>query len=131
MISMEWILKMTAIAMISGLLIVLLEKSAPANALVLSAAVTVLIALTAISFLEPILSFLHRMERICGISAVYVGTLLKCLLVSMITRLGVFFCKDAGQSGMASMLELSGMLVSVWIAIPLFDALLSVLEELM
>ena len=122
---------MTAVAMISGLLIVLLEKSAPANALVLSVAVTVLIALAAISFLEPILSFLHRMERICGIPAVYVGTLLKCLLVSMITRLGVFFCRDAGQSGMASVLEMSGILVSVWIAIPLFALLLSMLEDLM
>ena len=124
-------MKITTVAMVSGLLIVLLEKTAPASALLLSVAVTVLIAFAAVLFLEPILSFLHRIERICCISSVYVGILLKCLLVSMITRRGVFFCKDAGQSGMASMLELSGMLVSVWIAIPLFDALLSVLEELM
>ena len=77
------------------------------------------------------MSFLRRLERICGVSAVYSGTMIKCLLISLITRLGVSFCKDAGQPGMASMMELAGILASVWIAIPLFDAMLSMLEELM
>ena len=52
----------------------------------------------------------------------------KCMLISLITRLGVSVCKDAGQAGMASMLEIGGTLSAVWIAIPLFEALLSTLE---
>ena len=127
---MEWILKLTLAAMISALMIVMLEKPAPVNALVLSIAVTIMIALVSVLFIEPILTFFRRLERICGISAVYTGILIKCLMISFISRLGVSFCKDAGRGGMASMLELSGMLASVWTAIPLFDAFLSMLEEM-
>ena len=123
-------MKLTSAAMISVLMIVLLEKPAPVHALILSITATIMIALVSVSFLEPILSFLQRLERICGVSAVYLGVMIKCLLISLICRLGVSFCKDAGRSGMASMLELSGIVVSVWTAIPLFEAFLSMLEEM-
>ena len=87
-----------------------------------------MIALVSFSFLEPVLSFLHKLETVFGISAVYIGTLTKCLLVSIVIRLGCSFCKDAGQHGLASVLELCGTIAAVWIAIPLFEALLSMLE---
>lgn len=127
---MESILKLVSIAMISGLLIVMLEKTAPVNALVLSIAVTVMFALVSAAFLEPVLSFLRRLENDCGVSAVYTGTMIKCLLISLVSRWGVSFCKDAGQTGMASVLELGGTLAAVWAAIPLFEAFLSMLEEM-
>lgn len=127
---MESILKLVSIAMISGLLIVMLEKTAPVNALVLSIAVTVMFALVSAAFLEPVLSFLRRLENVCGVSAVYTGTMIKCLLISLVSRWGVSFCKDAGQTGMASVLELGGTLAAVWAAIPLFEAFLSMLEEM-
>lgn len=125
---MVWVLKLTAAAMVSGLFAVLLQKTAPANALMLSMAVTVMLALASISFLEPILNFLQRLEKTCGVSSVYSTILIKCMLISLITRLGVSVCKDAGQAGMASMLEIGGTLSAVLIAIPLFEALLSTLE---
>ena len=121
---------MTSAAMISALMIVMLEKPAPVNALVLSITATIMITLASVLFLEPVLSFFHRLEQVCGIPAAYTGVMLKCLLISMISRLGVSFCKDAGRGGMASMLELSGILVSVWTAVPLFEAFLSMLEEM-
>ena len=127
---MESILKLVSIAMISGLLIVMLEKTAPVNALVLSIAVTVMFALVSAAFLEPVLSFLRRLENVCGVSAVYTGTMIKCLLISLVSRWGVSFCKDAGQTGMASVLELGGTLAAVWAAIPLFEAFLSMLEDM-
>lgn len=127
---MEWIIKLTTAAIISGLLIVLLEKTVPANALLLSAAVTVMMALASVSFLDPILSFLRRLEADCGVSAVYCGTMVKCLLISVVSRLGTAFCKDAGRAGMASLMELSGTLAEVWVAIPLFEAMMTMVEEL-
>lgn len=127
---MEWILKLTSVALISGLLIVMLKKTAPVNALMLSIAVAIMFALASIAVLEPVLSFLHRLESVCGVSAVYTGTMMKCLLISLISQLGVAFCKDTGQSGMASMLELGGTLAAVWVAIPLFETFLSMLEEM-
>ena len=125
---MEWLFKLTAVVMISGLVIAAIGKSAPTNALVLSVSVTVMIALVSIQLLDPVLSFLRKLETVCGISAVYIGIMMKCMLVSVVIRLGCAFCKDAGQPGMASVLELCGTIASVWIAIPLFEALLSMLE---
>ena len=52
------------------------------------------------------------------------------MLILLVSRLGVSFCKDAGRGGMASMLELSGILASAWTAIPLLEAFLSMLEEM-
>ena len=125
---MDWLFKLIAAVMISGLLIVSLEKPAPTNALVLSIAVTVMIVMVSLRFLEPVLSFLRKLETVCGISAVSVGIMMKCLLVSVVIRLGCAFCKDAGQPGMASALELCGTIAAVWIAVPLFEAFLTMLE---
>ena len=128
---MDWIIKLTVIALISGLLVVIIQKSAPANALLITIASAVMIALASVSFLEPILSFVRKLVKDCEISGVYTGTMIKCLLIAIVTRLGASLCKDAGQSGMASMLDFSGTIISVWIALPLFEAFLSMLEELM
>lgn len=122
---------MTAIALVSGLLIVMIQKIAPANALLITIAAAVVIALASVSFLEPILSFVRKLANDCDVSGVYAGTMIKCLLISIVTRLGASLCKDTGQSGMAFMLDFSGTIISVWIALPIFEAFLSMLEELM
>ena len=122
---------MTALALISGLLSVLVQKSAPANALLITISAAVMIALVSVSFLEPVLSFVRMVENDCAVSGVYTGAMIKCLLITIVTRLGTSLCKDQGQSGIASVLDFGGTMISIWIALPLFEALLSMLEEMM
>ena len=127
---MDLLFKLIAAVVVSGILIVTLEKTAPTSALLLSIAVTIMIASLSVSFLEPVLSFIRKLEHVSGVASVYTGIMIKCMLISVVTRLGASFCKDAGQAGMAAMLDLGGTIAAVWIAIPLFEALLAMLEEL-
>ena len=128
---MEWIFKLTVAAVISGLLAMALERSAPGMGLLLSVSVTVMLLLAAAAILEPILSFLRKLEQVCGVSSVYSAPMVKCLCIALLTRFGVSLCKDAGQAGMASALETGGSLAALWTALPLFEAFLSMLEKLL
>ena len=127
---MDWIIKLAAAAVLSALLAVMIQKTTPANALLVSIAAAVMIALASATFLQPVLSFVRKLEVDFSVSSVYTGTMIKCVLISVVTRFGISICKDAGQSGLASALDFGGTIASVWVAIPLFESLMAMLEEL-
>ena len=127
---MDWIIRLTAAAVLSGLLAVLLEKTVPVNALLVTVSAALLIIMASVSFLEPILNLIRKLESVYDVSGVYSLPMIKCLLISLIAHFGAMVCKDAGQAALASSLETAGTIAAVWIVLPLLEAFLSMLEEL-
>ena len=128
---MTILLKALAVAIIAGLLSVTLEKTVPGISLLLAVVVPAMVLLLSMSILEPIVSFLHRLGSAFGVSGMYTAPLIKCLAIALVTRLGVSLCKDAKQSGAAGALELVGSFASLYAALPLLEAFLSMMEGLL
>ena len=56
---------------------------------------------------------------------------LKCVAVGIVARLSADLCKDAGQSGLASAVELCGAAAALCISLPLVNTLLQTLGGLL
>lgn len=65
-----------------------------------------------------------------GLSEVYLRVLFKGLGICYITQITADCCRDSGQSALASQAEIAGKLSMIVIALPLFKAVLEIIEVL-
>ena len=99
--------------------------------LVLSAAVCAMIALAAAQYLEPVLDLLRRLEELGGLDGGMIAILLKCVGIGLITEIAGMVCTDSGNASLAKALQLLGTAVVLWMAVPLFDGLLTLIQEIL
>ena len=99
--------------------------------LVLSAAICVMIAIVALEYLEPVLDLLRRLEDLGRLDGAMIAILLKCVGIGLITEIAGMVCSDGGNGAMARALQLLGTAVILWMSIPLFDGLLSLIQEIL
>lgn len=94
----------------------------------------VAVSVIALSFLEPVISFLRKMESVGSLRSEYLSILVRAVGIGAVTDMAVQFCNDSGNSGMGKVLRFLGSTVMVWSSIPVFEALLelvlSVLGEI-
>lgn len=127
---MMLVLKALALAMTAGVFALTLEKGAPGVSLLLGIAAMVLILLLSMEVLSPAIHYFQDLCLALGVTGLYVSPLLKCLTIAIVTNLGVSLCKDAKQNGAASALETAGTAAALCAALPLLEAFLSMLEDL-
>lgn len=128
---MEWLFRAIILCLSAVLFASVLERTEPAIALLLGVLATVLVVLLSGEVLEPILRFLKELNRACGLSGVYTQPLIKCLAVSLMTRLGTALCRDAKHTGSAAALEFLGAAAALWTCLPLMEAFLSMLQSVL
>ena len=99
--------------------------------LVLSVAVCAMIALAAAEYLEPVLDLLRRLEELGGLDGAMIAVLLKCVGIGLITEIAGMVCTDSGNASLAKALQLLGTAAVLWLAVPLFDGLLTLIQEIL
>ena len=66
-----------------------------------------------------------------GISSVLLTPVIKCVGIALVTELGAQICKDASQGAAAAFVELCGTLCALYVALPLINSLVTVVEALL
>ena len=99
--------------------------------LALSMAVCAIIALAAAQYLEPVLDLLRRLEELGGLDGAMIAILLKCVGIGLITEIAGMVCTDSGNASLAKALQLLGTSAVLWLAVPLFDGLLTLIQEIL
>lgn len=121
---METLLRITALCVTSCALGLLLKKDVPAMQLLLTVAVTVVLLDAAADTIGEVRALLTLFTEKTGIEGDYLALTLKCVAVAVVVRLGGDLCRDAGQSALASLIEIAGTLSAAVLAAPLLRALL-------
>lgn len=65
-----------------------------------------------------------------GLSPQVAGPVVKTAGVAIVTRLSADFCKDAGEGGLASAVELAGTVLALSAVLPLMTAVVETLTGL-
>ena len=65
-----------------------------------------------------------------GLSSALFMPIIKCVGIAIIVKIGSGLCKDAGQSGIASSLEMLGSAAALFTAIPVISSLLETIDGL-
>jgi stage III sporulation protein AD len=125
------ILQITSIGIIAVILIVVLKAHKPEIAIQVSLITGVVIFLLISSKLYVILDLLESLSHKSGIDSVYFITLLKIIGISYIAEFGSEVCRDAGESSIASKIELAGKVIIVVLAVPIMTSLIDLISRIM
>lgn len=99
--------------------------------LLLSLAVCAMGAMIALEYLEPVLNLLQRLNELSGIQGEILEVLLKVTGISLVCDLAVQICTDTGSAAFGKALRFLGTCVILWLSIPLFQAVLTVLQQIL
>lgn len=129
--SMETVIQITVVCVLVALLGLLLKKGSPELTLLLTLSASVAAFLLLSGLLSELLDFLQELSAAAGVDQELFLPLYKTMGIAMVVKIGGGLCKDAGESALASVVETSGTVCALLVALPLFRVVLSTLLELM
>jgi len=130
MILME-IIQIVGLGIIATVFIVLLKSLRPEIAMLISIITGVVIFIVVAGKLSNIVEILNNIADKAGVDTAYLSTLLKIIGIAYIVEFGAEICKDAGESAIASKIELAGKVAIIFLALPIITALLDLIIKVM
>ncbi|MDR1531660.1 MAG: stage III sporulation protein AD [Clostridiales bacterium] len=125
------IAKIVCAGIIAAVLSIIIKRHNPELALLISLAGCVLIFFMALPRLGAALKLLERFALELGAQTPYVDIVFKIIGVAYLSEFGAQICADAGESAIASKIELAGKILIMVISTPVMLALLELLVGIM
>lgn len=126
----DW-LRLFGLAMVTAILALTVRRQSPELALLIALGGCVLAACLVLGWVTPVIDLLVRLGETAGLESALLAPLWKVLALGLLTQTASAVCQDAGQSALAKLLELGGGLLCLVAALPLLEAVLNLLEDLL
>lgn len=127
---MQELLQVAVVGIIAALMATMLKKHSAETALLLSLAACLLIALMLVNMTKPVLSFLSELRELTGLDSALMTPMLKAVGIGLLTQISATVCTDAGQSAIAKLIELCGGIFALYVALPLFEAVIQMMKTM-
>lgn len=125
------IITLAGTAIVAAALCVVVRQYRPEAALGVSIACGVVIMAAVLSMLAPSISAFSALTEQAGLDDGFAQVLLKALAVCWITQIAADGCRDAGESAIATKLELAGRAAVLVISLPVFTSLAELVTGLL
>ena len=83
------------------------------------------------SYLSSVFSFFGKLQQMIGLDNDLLNILLKATGVAIMGEVAVLVCSDAGQASLGKAVQLLTSAVILWISLPLYTQILTLIEELL
>ena len=127
---MQYFIQALIVGVIGIILGSVVKKSHKELALLLSISCCVLIGIFIVQLFEPIMSFFSKLRVMAGLDQRLLSPVLKAVGIGLLTQITSRICADAGESAVASLIELSGSILALYVALPLLEAVLEMVESI-
>lgn len=124
-------IRWTAVVLMGLVLSLVVGKQSKDLSLLLTLAVCVLVCLGAMEFLEPVTALLSELRRLGDLDSEAVSILLKSAGIGLLAELAGSLCADAGEGALGRLLQILSNAAILWLSIPLFRQILSLIEEVL
>lgn len=118
--------KIIGLAVISVTFIVLFRQYWPEYGVLVSLLSGILLLSMVMVAVAPVLEEIQLLADKTGLAGEHTGILVKTLGICFITQIACEACKDAGESSIASKVEMAGKVTIVLLSLPLFQELLKI-----
>ncbi len=125
------IFKICIIAIISVIVILTIKPQMANMSVMITIVSGVIMFMMIIPTLEEVISSILDIVSILDIGIEHIGVILKIIGISYICEFSSQICIDAGESAIASKIELAGKILIMFISIPIITRLLSLITSLM
>lgn len=123
--------KIIGIGLISLILILILKQYRPEYTIYVSLIAGILIFYLISDKLFGIISLLKSFSNRASINSEFIGIILKITGIAILTEFAVSICKDAGESSIASKIDLGGKIVIISISIPIITSMLETVIKIL
>lgn len=123
-------LAIVGLAIVSTAICILIKQYKPEYAMLVSLACGLVIFSMIIVSLVPAFEAMTRLMQKASINNEYTKAIIKTLGICYVTQLASDSCNDAGQTAIASKVELCGKVFIVIISLPLFENLVDIAFKL-
>ena len=123
--------KILAGAMVTVVLCVFLSKNNKDYATLIILTASALILISSVSYLQPVLDFVMHLKRKANLDNDALQIIFQAVGVGILTEIIGMICCDAGFSALDKAIKFASSAVILWLSIPLFEALLELLETIL
>ena len=128
---MERFLQIAALCVICAVLSLVVRGRSPEFSFCAACACCAVSLIAAAELVSPVVSFLQRLQRLAGLEPALLAPVLKTVGVGLLTQIAGAFGRDAGEQALCKVGELCGTFLAVYVALPLANAVLELLQTLM
>ena len=125
------ILQIVCIGIIAVILSATIKAQRPEIALQVNIITGIIIFLVVAVKLSVVIEFIEDFSKKADIDFTYITILLKIAGIAYIAEFGAEVCKDAGESSIASKIELAGKVTIMILSVPIISSLLEMVVKLM
>ncbi len=125
------IIKIIGVALISVIIVIILKQSRPEFAIYASIIAGVIILTMLITKMTVIISLIQNITAKSNINIQFVQILLKITGIAILTEFAMSVCKDAGESAIASKVDIGGKVLIISMSIPIMNALLETVNKIL
>lgn len=116
---MDTIVRSVLVSVLGTTAIILIKRSSPELSFVLSAVMVIYVLFSLTELFQAVIDFYKSISIIFGKHLSIASPLIKCMAISVVTKLGTDICKDGSQTALASAVELGGVLCAAASVLPL------------
>lgn len=120
-----------SIGLVAAILAITLRQQRPEIAVVLTIAAGAVIFFMVAGKLLSVVQALNQLMHRAQLDNIYFGTVLKIIGIAYIAEFGSQICKDAGESSIASKIELAGKILIMVLALPIVLAVFDLITSIM
>ena len=128
---MDPFLKAAALVLITVILTLALGSKGKETGILLTMAACVMVMILGISYLQPVMDFLRKLETLGNLNGDMTGILFKVAGIGIISEIVGMVCADAGNSSLGKALNIAAAGAILWLSIPIFDALLELIQRIL
>lgn len=123
--------KATAAILLTVIFILALGKQEKDISALLGMAACCLVGVIVISYLEPVVDLLWELGELGEISGSTLGILMKAVGIALVSEIVGMLCSDSGSASLGKMLQMLGSAAILYLSIPIFRALLTLIQEIL
>ncbi len=130
---MTWdmdIFKIVGLGIAAAILAVFLKNWRAEIAVQISLAAAAIIFITVMPYIKTLFSMFSDISNRVGLDAKYITLILKVIGIAYIAQFGAELCRDAGETSIASKIELFGKVIIVTLSMPLVYSFMEVVERI-
>ena len=125
------IVKIVGVGLTALIIIIILKQYKPEFTIYVSIIAGVIILVMLIDKLAGFVNLLTNITNKTGTGSTFIKILLKITGIAILTEFAVSICKDAGESAIASKIDLGGKIIIISVSIPIVTALLEVIINIL
>ena len=123
------VMQIVAVGIVGAVLAITVRKQNPAIGMVISIASCLLILFSLLPAFAAAVNMLNRLGELAGSG--YIPIILKIIGIAYISEFGAGICEDAGESAIASKIEMGGKILIMLVSIPIiYDLIELILQTL-